>query len=431
MKVSKDDVKYLVFEGGGGKGLIYLSPLQALEELDILSYNTVNVNGKDVYRLDNKKIHGVAGTSVGGLTALLVAAGFTTEEIHNILTSDIEDKILDSVEFGKIPTVHTLDNPRHIISDRPIDKDRMLFDKYWETIRHSDKKSLRDLVKLPVKAFKEFNMGFFSGLVKWYVGYESRKVVTKEPKHEIFGVIHDIAKTKTTKSAIDIVLKNSADSMYSLKYDLGLFLSESLRDAVDEFIEYKSGIKNCTFKQFYNTFKIDLVLTAFDVTTNEVYYFRNNEKWKNLCVADALRMSVSIPMVFKPVVMKIEGDKIITVTDEISSANYIVDGGLGNNFPIHAFDMEDSDDLNPHVLGFRLITARPFVEGETTFFGYLENIFLSLLKLTSESQLKRESERDQTIDLNTEGINFLDFTFENISEKTLTEARKLTFEYFE
>jgi NTE family protein len=429
MKVSKDDVKYLVFEGGGGKGLIYLSPLQALEELDILSYKTVNVNGKDVYRLDHKKIHGIAGTSVGGLTALLVAAGFTSEEIHTVLTSNLDEKILDSVEFGKLPTVHTLDNPRHIISDRPIDKDRMLFDKYWETFKHS-RKTLKGLVKLPVKAFKEFNMGFFSGLVKWYIDYESRKVVIKEPKHEIFGVIHDIAKTKTTKSAIDIVLENSADSMYSLKYDLGLFLSESLRDAVDEFIEFKSGIKNCTFEQFYDTFKIDLVLTAFDVSTNEVYYFRNDKRWKNLCVADALRMSVSIPMVFKPVVMKIEGDKIVTVTDEISSANYIVDGGLGNNFPIHVFDEEDSDELNPHVLGFRLIAARPFVEGETTFFGYLENIFLSLLKLTSESQLKRESERDQTIDLDTGGMNFLDFTFETISEKTLTEARKLTFAYF-
>lgn len=429
MKVSKDDVKYLVFEGGGGKGLIYVSPLKALEELDILSYNTVNVNGKDVYRLDHKKIYGVAGTSVGGLTALLVAAGYTTEEICTVLTSDLDEKILDTVEFGKIPTVHTLDNPRHIISDRPIDKDRMLFDKYWETFKHS-KKTLRGLIKLPVKAFKEFNMGFYSGLIKWYIGYESRKVVTREPKHEIFGVIQDIAKTKTTKTAIDIVLENSAESMNSLKYEFGLFLSESLRDAVDEFIEYKSGIKNCTFEQFYNTFKIDLVITAFDISTNEVYYFRNNKRWKNLCVADALRMSVSIPMVFKPVVMKIEGDKILTVTDEISSANYIVDGGLGNNFPIHVFDKEGSDDLNPNVLGFRLISARPFVEGETTFFGYLENIFLSLIKLTSESQLKRESERDQIIDLNTEGINFLDFTFESISEKTIAEARKLTLEYF-
>lgn len=431
MKVSKTDVKYLVFEGGGGKGLIYLSAIQALERLGVLSYNTVNVNGKEVFRLDSKKIHGVAGTSVGGLTALLIAAGFTTKEIFNILTSNLDDKILDSVEFGKIPTVHTLDSPRHIISDRPINKDRMLFDEYWNTIKHSNKRTLRDLFKLPVKAFKEFNMGFFSGLVKWYMDYESKKVVIKEPKHEVFGVIQDIAKTKTTKSAIDLVLENSADSMYSLKYDLGLFLSESLRDAVDEFIEFKSGIKNCTFEQFYDTFKIDLVLTAFDVSTNEIYYFRNNERWKNLCVADALRMSVSIPMVFKPVVMKIEGDKIITVTDEISSANYIVDGGLGNNFPIHVFDKEDSDSLNSHVLGFRLITARPFVEGETTFFGYLENVFISLLKLTSESQLKRESERDQTIALNTEGINFLNFTFETISEETLTEARKLTFSYFE
>ncbi|MBY9002238.1 MAG: patatin-like phospholipase family protein [Candidatus Heimdallarchaeota archaeon] len=431
MKVSIKNVKYLVFEGGGGKGLIYLSALQALEQLAILSYKTEDVNGRKVTRLDHTKIFGVAGTSVGALTALLVAAGFTTVEIHDILTSDLDDKILDTVEFGRIPTVQTVENPRYIISDRPIDKDRMLFDKYWENFKHSDKKTLRDLVKLPIKALTEFNMGFFSGLIKWYLDYESRKIVKKEHKHEIRGVIQDIAKTKTTKTALDMVLENSAESMNSLKYDFGLFLSESLRDAADGFIEYKSGIKNCTFEQFYNTFKIDLVITAYDITTNEVRYFRNNEMWKNLCVADALRMSVSIPMVFKPVVMKIEGDKIVTVTDNISSANYMVDGGLGNNFPVHVFDKEGSDELNPNVLGFRLISTRPFVEGETTFFGYLENIFLSLLKLTSESQLKRESERDQTIDLNTDGINFLDFTFENISEKTLTVARKLTFAYFE
>ncbi|MCE7747097.1 MAG: hypothetical protein GPJ51_01780, partial [Candidatus Heimdallarchaeota archaeon] len=38
MKIAKDDVRYLVFEGGGGKGLAYVGVAQALEDLGILTH---------------------------------------------------------------------------------------------------------------------------------------------------------------------------------------------------------------------------------------------------------------------------------------------------------------------------------------------------------------------------------------------------------
>ena len=126
MKVSKEDVRYLIFEGGGGKGVAYLGAVQALEELGILSYFEKEVNGKTVCRLDPKKIHGVAGTSVGSFTALLIACGYTPKEAEEIITDDMGTKLLDTVEFDKIPTVYTPENPVHVIDNPLIEKDKLL-----------------------------------------------------------------------------------------------------------------------------------------------------------------------------------------------------------------------------------------------------------------------------------------------------------------
>ena len=430
MKVKKEDVKYLVFEGGGGKGIVYLGAIEALEEMGILAYKTQIIKGQQIIRLDPSKIKGIAGTSVGSLTALLIASGHTPQEIRKVLMSDLSEMVLDTVEYGKLPTIFTSENPRHVIADRPIDKDKLLLDKYWKNFKESEEKKFRDLLKVPVKAFTQFNMNFFAGLVKWYLDYESKKKVVKEPKHEIFNVIQEIAKTSTTKSAIDKILDSSADSMNSLKYEYGLFLSEVIRDAADIFIEHKSGIKNCTFKQFYDEFNIDLVVTAYDVTSNELYYFRNNETWKDLCVADAIRMSISIPLVFKPVLMNFKDGEIKPVSDDLSSVNYVVDGGLGNNFPLHAFDDPSSAKLNPNVLGFTLRYAKEVETIQPTFFGYLENIFMSLIKQTSNLQFKYPNERDQAIELNSGKINVFDFSFKNMPESIFVEARRRTFAYF-
>ena len=43
VKVTKKEVTFLAFEGGGGKGLTYLGALQALEELEIVSYKTKKI----------------------------------------------------------------------------------------------------------------------------------------------------------------------------------------------------------------------------------------------------------------------------------------------------------------------------------------------------------------------------------------------------
>ncbi|XP_048773630.2 uncharacterized protein LOC125678888 [Ostrea edulis] len=61
----------LVFEGGGAKGVVYPGALLALEELGIL-----------------KKIKRIAGTSVGSMTACMLALGYNSQEIRKVMKKD-------------------------------------------------------------------------------------------------------------------------------------------------------------------------------------------------------------------------------------------------------------------------------------------------------------------------------------------------------
>ncbi|XP_062581888.1 uncharacterized protein LOC134243664, partial [Saccostrea cucullata] len=61
----------LVFEGGGAKGVAYPGAIQALEELGLI-----------------KQIKRFAGTSVGSMTACMVALGYNSTKIKEVLEKD-------------------------------------------------------------------------------------------------------------------------------------------------------------------------------------------------------------------------------------------------------------------------------------------------------------------------------------------------------
>ncbi len=72
-KIEKEEDKYkeldtLVFSGGGIKGLYFIGVLKKLEELNII-----------------KNIKNFAGTSVGALFCLLIAIGYTSNELYDFI----------------------------------------------------------------------------------------------------------------------------------------------------------------------------------------------------------------------------------------------------------------------------------------------------------------------------------------------------------
>ncbi len=62
------NIKNLIFESGGVKGVAYIGAIKALQEKNIL-----------------QQVEKVAGTSAGAITACLLALKFSPEEIHEIV----------------------------------------------------------------------------------------------------------------------------------------------------------------------------------------------------------------------------------------------------------------------------------------------------------------------------------------------------------
>jgi predicted acylesterase/phospholipase RssA len=63
-------IRYLALEGGGGKGIAYLGAIAALEDIHVMQH-----------------IDGVAVTSAGAITALMLSLGMTAADIEAELTS--------------------------------------------------------------------------------------------------------------------------------------------------------------------------------------------------------------------------------------------------------------------------------------------------------------------------------------------------------
>ncbi|XP_048777041.2 uncharacterized protein LOC125681142 isoform X2 [Ostrea edulis] len=79
----------IVFEGGGGKGVAYPGALLALEELGLMA-----------------KIKRFAGTSVGSITAFLVALGYSSEEIGEVMETDF--RTLFDATLGRLSLLPNL-----------------------------------------------------------------------------------------------------------------------------------------------------------------------------------------------------------------------------------------------------------------------------------------------------------------------------------
>lgn len=83
-------IKNLVLEGGGVKGIAYVGALEALERANTLS-----------------KLERVAGTSAGAITAMLVAVGYSVDEIKEITWNLNFKKFMDD-DWGFIRDTHRL-----------------------------------------------------------------------------------------------------------------------------------------------------------------------------------------------------------------------------------------------------------------------------------------------------------------------------------
>lgn len=244
--------------------------------------------------------------------------------------------------------------------------------------------------------------------------------------------------------------------------EFGWYRGEFFRNWAAELIRRKTGNREATFKDVFDQkqqkgFK-DIYFVGVNISTHFAEVF-SNEHTPRMPVADAVRISMSIPLFFASK-KSIRGD-------------VYVDGGMLDNYPVKLFDREkyvDPADLaantrepdyykdhnvslnkmgkdisrylyNKETLGFRLDSAKeiavfrdqaePPTSKINDFFDYATSLVKTLLDAQSNQHLHSD-DWHRTVYINTLGVGTTEFGLKDKTKKDLVKSgRDNTVKYLE
>lgn len=170
----------------------------------------------------------------------------------------------------------------------------------------------------------------------------------------------------------------------------GFYIGDKMLSTIRNILADNADI---TFKQLYEKFGSTLVITGTNISRGKTDYF-SKDKYPNMSVALACRISCSIPFFFQAVVF--QGD-------------YYVDGGVLNNYPLDCFDATSSK-----TLGFKLVTDDDTNEEKGIMLPVIniKNFSENLIKALQNQALKihiKPIDWKRTVVIKTGNINFINF----------------------
>jgi NTE family protein len=179
--------------------------------------------------------------------------------------------------------------------------------------------------------------------------------------------------------------------------EYGLDKGENVVKIQRVFLRKKLGVNDITFKELFNRTNKSLVITGSCLNTMSVEYF-DYKKTPNMSVIEAIRISLSIPFFFTPIV---------------HNGKYYVDGAVTNNYPIEQFPNNNSQTLG------LLLTSSTFNYHEI---NNLENYIIGIINtnFVNQDKIKLEKYYDITIELSVE-CNSFDFSVSTQTKQDLIE----------
>lgn len=181
--------------------------------------------------------------------------------------------------------------------------------------------------------------------------------------------------------------------------DKGLYSSDNIEKYIKNLILSKS---NNVFYDVYEKGESKLKIIASDVTEKKIMILPDDlAKYgvdpRNFEISRAVKMSISIPLYFKPVKFY-----------HRNGCSYVVDGGILSNFPIWIFDNE-STPIRP-TIGFKLVdTNKDYsVNKKMDFISYLFDIMGTMLDKNEEIYVK-DKDAVRTVFIPTLGVKTTEF----------------------
>jgi predicted acylesterase/phospholipase RssA len=413
-----EEVRYLSFEGGGGKGVAYLGAIKALEDYKVLPIDLKNP--------ERNQLKGISGASAGAITALFLALGYNSIRLEALLKQvQVFEGFYDDPAPGQYRVVDRTGRP---ISRSDIDSAGDLWKKVRENFGSADTPPI-DIFNVSVAAFESVLKGLDRSNVMV-------KQLQSAPKWYLYNLIVDrglfpgFAVRNFFTTMINTEL--SGHPLYRKRFGSAL-----LDPRVD-------------FDLFFRMTNIDLVVTGTNISSKSAALFSRRHTPK-FPVAEAVSISMNLPVIFKPVFIEtdIETSKYVRATDQYHGL--WVDGGMLNNLPIRVFDefgpkisskYPNVRILNPDILGMRLTPGLPpgsaggvsasqpkHVFG--VFLGYLGDLLDTMLSTAESGQIRSIEEADQTIELYTYDLETTDFApSESVKKKPIFEAEQAVRSYF-
>ncbi|GLQ74393.1 patatin-like phospholipase family protein [Vibrio penaeicida] len=415
------DVHYLALEGGGGKGVTYLGAIRALERHGVLPIN-IDTPGQN-------QIRGISGASAGAITAMFLAMGYNSTQLQQVLNnSSTFTGFFDgpsiglsrSVDRNNRPDLHT-SAPNGV---RPIDHIRQ------------QSQSIRGLSMLASAVGNLARNGAFGSTSDPIV----RRLIA-HPEHYLFNILFDrgmfpgVAARNFLQSALYGTLWQRLVNRRTPQGQAPLI--------------YAVNGSELNFREFFDLTGVDLVITGSNITKHRPSVFSKRHT-PDFPVAEAVGISMNLPVLFKPV--QVEAN-VPTGQYNQRADDYHgmwMDGGVLNNFPLHAFDFlspsvspqhPNLKPLNANTLGLRLTDGYPpsqrrrsATPQQGTFdvlLSHLGDVLGTVLYPSEEGQIRSQDERDQSIDLYTYDLATTEFAPPASKSATpIAEAERSVDAYF-
>lgn len=211
------------------------------------------------------------------------------------------------------------------------------------------------------------------------------------------------------KSLLD---KNKLQSIPLIGPIAGLFFNKGLYcgDVIENLLRSKFEEKGkTTFKDISINGDSILKIMATDVTNQTLItlpddLIKYNINPLDFDIAKAVRMSLSIPFLYNPVILN---DKV--------NPSYIVDGGLLSNFPVWIFDTNEKPRWP--TFGLNLINYKSENNFSKNFSSFLFDVIETSLH-TNEDTYFKESDSVRIINIPTLGVGMMDV---NISASKMSD----------
>lgn len=183
---------------------------------------------------------------------------------------------------------------------------------------------------------------------------------------------------------------------YRFSWKMGMYNGDYFLNWYRDLLKNLTGNKDITLKEIYDKYGKQIILTATNLNERKTYYF-NKDNYPDLSLAQAVRMSMSIPLFFVPVYYQ---------------NSYWIDGGYLDNYP---FDYCDTFFPRKLAIGFKLMGDAPEKYTISGWSSLMTNLIeCSVAKI--EKLLTKEIDDDRTVLIDTFDISTVQF---DISESDI------------